>query len=167
MPSPTHAEMENSPSLYSGEPIVSRVSVRHILGEEASRAIIRLRRSPTDLQNEVNACGSLFERLPKDLGWYCCRPCTESYWRHLSARQDEARLNSAMKELTGRQTENGRWGAMPFYYVVLSLLSIDNEGAKQNLQHAAKALERAANRNPDGVTAARRKAIAEAALSRI
>lgn len=56
---------------------------------------------------------------------------------------------------------------MPFYYVVLSLLSIENEGAKQNLQHAAKALERVAIRNPDGVTAARRRAIAEAALSSI
>jgi hypothetical protein len=165
--------------LFTGERINS-ASARHILGEEASRALRALRVRDARVSSALDRASEGLMRClaraagdPRNTnpGRYCCGKCTVGLWRNLLAggldRQDE-RLQRGVEHLPSMRDGQGEWRKFPFWYTVLALSEMDLPAAKKELAYAAPELERIANRNPAATTYARRRhALAQRALTRI
>jgi hypothetical protein len=165
--------------LFTGERI-AYASARHILGEEASRALrllrVRNRRVIRALESADEGLMACLARAAEDPrrrnpGLYCCGKCSVGLWRNLLAggldRQDERLRRGARHLRTVRDSEHG-WRRFPFWYTVLALSEMESGEAKRELQHAAPALERAAIRAlPAPVYARRRHALAVRTLNRL
>jgi hypothetical protein len=160
--------------LFTGEVIPSRVSTRHILGEEGIRALELLDvRTPevrvalARAKAGMEAC--VTDTVSRPWGMYCCGTCSCAYWRNLAAgglSHAEARLARGVKDMKARRLGTGRWRNIPFYYAVLALTEIDLPGARAELRYAAPALERYLRRAAtSSTTAQRRRAVAERALA--
>lgn len=154
--------------LFTGERPTS-ASARHILGEEAARALRQLRvRDP----NVTRALDAADEGLLRCLaraaadprrtnpGLYCCGKCSVGLWRNLLAGgldRHEDRLRSGVLHLrSARDGEHG-WRRFPFWYTVLALSEMEGGEAEAELKHAAPALERTANRAVPSTPYARRR----------
>ena len=162
--------------LFTGERITS-ASARHILGEEASRALRQLRvRDPNVTRALERADSGLMrclERAEKDPrngnpGLFCCGKCSVGVWRNLLAggldRQQE-RLQRGASHLRAMHDSEHQWRKFPFWYTVLALSEMDSAEARIELKHAAPALERVAGRAvPSAVYARRRHELAVRAL---
>jgi hypothetical protein len=165
--------------LFTGERIAS-ASARHILGEEASRALRLLRvrdRSitrPLDAADEgLMQCLARAAEDPRksNPGLYCCGKCSVGLWRNLLAggltRREERLQRGALHLRSVRDGEQG-WRTFPFWYTVLALSEMDSHEAKAELKHAAPALEHAASRAAHStVYAQRRQALAARILNRL
>jgi hypothetical protein len=141
--------------LFTGERIQS-ASARHILGEEASRALRRLRVRDREV---TRALGRADEGLMRCLaraaedprngnpGLYCCGKCSVGLWRTLLAGgldRHEERLQRGASHLRTVRDGEHQWRKFPFWYTVYALSEMDNAGAREELKYAAPALERAA-----------------------
>jgi hypothetical protein len=173
------SERSNGIVVFTGERITS-ASARHILGEEASRALRLLHvrdRSVTralDAADEglmrclARAAGDPRHRNP---GLFCCGKCTVGLWRNLLAGgldRREERLRSGASHLTSMRDGDRGWRKFPFWYTVLALNEMDSREATKELKYAAPALERAAKRAvPSAVYARRRHELAVRALTRL
>jgi hypothetical protein len=170
------AERAKGIVLFTGERIQS-ASARHILGEEASRALRLLRVRDRGV---TRALGTADEGLLRCLaraaedprkrnpGLYCCGKCSVGLWRNLLAggldRQEE-RLQLGARHLRSMRDHEQGWRRFPFWYTVLALSEMDSGEATSELKHAAPALERAASRPvPSAVYARRRRELAVRAL---
>jgi hypothetical protein len=163
--------------LFTGERIAS-ASARHVLGEEASRALRQLRvRDPNvtrALERADHGLMRCLERAAEDPrnsnpGLYCCGKCSVGLWRNLLAggldRRDE-RLRRGASHLRSMRAGEHQWRRFPFWYTVLALSEMDNAEANTELQYAARALERAAGRAvPSAVYARRRHELAVRTLN--
>jgi hypothetical protein len=172
-------ERERGITVFTGERITS-ASARHILGEEACRALrllsVRSRSVSAALERATEGLQSCLERAASDPrnsnpGRFCCGKCTIGLWRHLTAggldRQEE-RLRRGVRHLQQVRDGEGEWRAFPFWYTVLALSEVDAPEAKKELRYAAPALERAAARKPaKSAFSQRRHEIARRALARI
>jgi hypothetical protein len=165
--------------LFTGERINS-ASARHILGEEASRALRALRvrdaRVTSALDRASDGLMRCLARAAEDPrntnpGRFCCGKCTVGLWRNLlggGLDRHEERLRRGVEHLPSMRDGGGEWRKFPFWYTVLALSEMDLPAAKQELAYAAPALERTANRTPAATTYARRRhALAQRALARI
>jgi hypothetical protein len=165
--------------LFTGERVAS-ASARHILGEEASRALralgVRTRNVTRALEAADEGLMQCLARAAQDPrrqnpGLYCCGKCSVGLWRNLLAggldRQEERLRRGAARLQSVRDSEHG-WRTFPFWYTVLALSEMDSDEAKAELKHAAPALERTASR-PVGHTvyARRRRDLAVRALDRL
>ena len=171
------AERSKGLVLFTGERIAS-ASARHILGEEASRALRQLRvRDPNvtrALERADHGLMRCLERAAEDPrnsnpGLYCCGKCSVGLWRNLLAggldRRDE-RLRRGASHLRSMRARKHQWRRFPFWYTVLALSEMDHAEAKTELQYAAPALERAAGRAvPSAVCARRRHELAVRTLN--
>jgi hypothetical protein len=175
------AERRDGIRLFTGERVNS-ASARHILGEEACRAVHQLNvRDPVVQQALERATAGLLECLARaaadprytNPGVYCCGKCTVGLWRHLAAggldRQEE-RLTKGIQSLRARRDGGGGWRTYPFWYTVLLLAEVDVPHAKAELRYAAPELERvaarsAARRSPATPYADRRRALATRVLT--
>jgi hypothetical protein len=165
--------------LFTGERINS-ASARHILGEEASRALRGLRMRDARVTAALDRASEGLLRClaraaddPRNTnpGRFCCGKCTVGLWRNLLAggldRQEE-RLQRGVEHLPSMRDGDGEWRKFPFWYTVLSLSEMDHPAAKKELAYAAPALERIANRKTAATTYARRRhTLAQRALARI
>jgi hypothetical protein len=165
--------------VFTGERITS-ASSRHILGEEASRALRLLRvRDPAVRGALERASGNLMgclERAARDPrntnpGTYCCGKCTVGLWRNLLAggldRQEE-RLRLGVDHLRMLRDGEGRWRVYPFWYSVLALTDMDLPEAVAELRYTAPVLEQAARRPPPAAIHGRRRhELAARALARL
>ena len=163
--------------LFTGERITS-ASARHILGEEASRALrllrVRDRRVIRALEAADEGLMRCLARAAEDPrkrnpGLYCCGKCSVGLWRNLLAgglnRREERLRRGALHLRSVRDGEHG-WRKFPFWYAVLALSEMDSGEAKAELKYAAPALERAASRAvPSAVYARRRHELAARALN--
>ena len=163
--------------LFTGERITS-ASARHILGEEASRALRKLRvRDPKVTRALEGADSGLMRCLERaaadprngNPGLYCCGKCSVGLWRNLLAggldRRDE-RLRRGASHLRSVRDGEQQWRRFPFWYTVLALTEMDSAEARTELRYAAPALERAANRAvPSAVHARRRHELAVRTLN--
>ena len=154
--------------LFTGERIAS-ASARHILGEEASRALRLLRirdRSVTRaLDSADDGLMRCLERAaagPRNPnpGLFCCGKCSVGLWRNLLSgglsRRDERLRRGAVHLRSVRDGEHG-WRRFPFWYTVLALSEMHLSEAKAELKYAAPALERAATRPAATAKYARRR----------
>jgi hypothetical protein len=162
--------------LFTGERIAS-ASARHILGEEAARALRQLRvREPVVIRALEGADDGLMrclERAAEDPrnrnpGLYCCGKCSVGLWRNLLVggldRQEE-RLRCGASHLRSMRDGERQWRRFPFWYTVLALSEMDITEARTELKYAAPALERAASRAvPSAVHGRRRHELAVRAL---
>lgn len=165
--------------LFTGERIAS-ASARHILGEEASRALRQLRvRDPEAVRALDRADEGLMRCLARaaedprndNPGLFCCGKCSVGLWRNLLAGgldRHEERLRRGALHLRSMRDEAHQWRRFPFWYTVLALSEMDSAGARAELKYAAPALEQAARRAaPSSVYARRRHELAVRALSRL
>ena len=162
--------------LFTGERIAS-ASARHILGEEASRALRQLRVRDRIITHALDAadeglmqCLSRAAEDPRkqNPGLYCCGKCSVGLWRNLLGggldRREERLERGAVHLRSVRDGEEG-WRKFPFWYTVLALSEMDSNGAKAELKYAAPALERAAARaTSSSVYTQRRQALATRVL---
>jgi len=166
-------------ALFTGERITS-ASARHILGEEASRALRMLRVRDRRVTQALDAADEGLMRClaraaadprHRNPGLFCCGKCSVGLWRNLlSGGLDrcEERLQRGAAHL--RSVRDGRqgWQAYPFWYTVLALGDMDTPEAKAELRYAAPALERtAARKTPAATFARRRHELAVRTLSRL
>ncbi len=162
--------------LFTGERIAS-ASARHILGEEASRALRQLRVRDRSITHALDAADEgLMQCLARaaedprrtNPGLYCCGKCSVGLWRNLLGggldRREERLQRGAVHLRTVRDGEEG-WRKFPFWYTVLALSEMDSSDAKTELTYAAPGLERAAARaTSSSVYTQRRQALAARAL---
>ena len=165
--------------LFTGERIAS-ASARHILGEEASRALRQLRVRDSKVTRALEAADDGLMRCltwaaedprKRNPGLYCCGKCSVGLWRNLLAggldRQEE-RLRRGASHLRSMRDGAHQWRKFPFWYTVLALNEMDSAEAKAELKYAAAALEHAANRpEPAAVYARRRRELAVRTLNRL
>lgn len=173
------AERSKGIAVFTGERIAS-ASARHILGEEASRALRLLRVRDAIVTRALDAADEGLMRClaraaddPRhgNPGLYCCGKCSVGLWRNLLAggldRQDE-RLQSGARHLRSARDGKEGWRPFPFWYTVLALSEMDGRDATAELKYAAPALERAASRAvPSAVYARRRHELAARTLARL
>jgi len=162
--------------LFTGERIAF-ASARHILGEEASRALRSLGVRDRGVTRALDAADEgLMQCLARaaedprkqNPGLYCCGKCSVGLWRNLLGggldRREERLERGAMHLRSVRDGEEG-WRTFPFWYTVLALSEMDSNGAKAELKYAAPALERAAARaTSSSVYTQRRQALATRVL---
>jgi len=173
------AERSKGIVLFTGERIAS-ASARHILGEEASRALRLLGVRAGDVTCALDAANEgMLARLARaaedprkrDPGLYCCGKCSVGFWRNLLAGgldRREERLRSGVLHLRSVRDGAQGWQKFPFWYTVLALSEMDSREAKAELEYAAPVLERVAGRKqPSTVHAQRRHALAAQALKSV
>jgi len=170
------SERSRGIALFTGERIGS-ASARHILGEEASRALRLLRVRDRGIGRALEAADDglmrCLARAAEDPrrdnpGLFCCGKCSVGVWRNLLAggldRREERLQRGALHLRSVRDGEQG-WRKFPFWYTVLALSEMDVDAARTELTYAAPALERAASRPVlSSIYAPRRRALAIRAL---
>jgi hypothetical protein len=165
-------------AVFTGETIATRAGVSHILGEEACRALIRLRSAQVSVRNGLAlATQGILRRLqPSGVsarslsGMYCCGTCSVALWRHLivgGLSEPRRRLVVGMKELKVHRDGCGRWRRFPFWYTLLALSEIDLPGARAEMRYAAPHCERyLRHTRRDGKFSQRRRLVAERILGK-
>jgi hypothetical protein len=163
--------------LFTGERITS-ASARHILGEEASRALRTLRVRDRDVTRALDSADhGLMQCLARaasdprhtNPGLFCCGKCSVGLWRNLLAGgldRREERLGRGASHLRSMRDGGHQWRKFPFWYTVLALSEMAAPEAKAELKYAAPALERAARRAvPSAVYGRRRHELAVRVLN--
>jgi hypothetical protein len=161
--------------VFTGERITS-ASARHILGEEASRALRSLALPDRSVRQALERASSgmlkCLERAEtdprnKNPGRFCCGKCTIGLWRNLLAggldRQEE-RLTAGVRHLHSARDNDGGWHKFPFWFTVLALAEMNFAAAKRELAYVSSTLERAAARKGSTLHARRRQELARRAL---
>lgn len=177
MIAPTPLDFKRGIRLFTGEKVVSGAAIGHILGEEASRALIllngnlpvareALKKSNKGMIRALMSC----ETPTRVRGFYCCGTCTAALWRHLAVgglRQSKRRLNAGLKVLRRYRDGTGKWRRFPFYYTLLALSEIDRSIAIDELHYTAPLCERLLTRyRAKNKIAERRRILLERILSR-
>ena len=149
---PTDEDLCHGVRVYTGEMVKSGAAIRHILGEEACRALILLDvRDSTIREALEQATGGMLRRLGKTEdsdkvhGMYCCGICSVAYWRNVMVAgldRNEERLTAGMAALRAHRTDDGRWRRFPFYYTLLALSEMNLRPALNEMRYAAPLLER-------------------------
>jgi hypothetical protein len=173
------AEQTRGIVLFTGERVTS-ASARHILGEEASRALRKLdvrTRAVNDALDRADAgLQRCLERWERDRGrgnpgTYCCGTCTIGLWRHLVAGgldRQPLRLRRGIGHLRLFRDGKGGWRKHPFWYTVLALSEMDFGDAAKELRYAAPLLHAAVSRRAGASSyAARRRQLASRVLERM
>ena len=165
----TQRDVKEGMTVFTGEKVRSGAATRHILGEEACRALILLDVPLASVRDALKrASAGMIERLrmasrrPSVIpGTYCCGICTCSLWRHLAVgglENGELWLAAGMKVLKQHRTGDAKWRRFPFYYTLLALSEVDPPAAVEEMRYAAPACERYMKRSPgdDGFSRRRR-----------
>jgi hypothetical protein len=172
------AERDKGIVVFTGERITS-ASARHIVGEEACRALrslgVRDRVVSAALDRACDGLMRCLERAALDPrrtnpGLFCCGKCSVGLWRNLlsgSLNRREERLRRGAGHLRSVRDGNGQWRRFPFWYTVLALSEADVPEASRELRYAAPVLERAASNPAHGIYARRRRELAVRALGQI
>lgn len=178
---PADGELAHGYRFFTGERINTDAGCRHILGEEALRALVLL--DPTTKAGRAaidRAAAAMSDRLRRsetergggirDRGMYCCMRCSVALWRvwSLGIMDDAAdRLRCGMKLLRARRDGAGAWRGYPFHYTLSALLeAAQTSAARAELRYARPAIERrldrAANSTKDPYAARRRRLLERA-----
>ena len=125
--------------------MTSRVGIAHILGEEASRALILLKAEDESVQATLTNIIAGFGDPKHGHGFFCCATCSVALWRHLSVsplKNAEERIAAGVNFLSNRRDGNGKWKGFPFYYTLLALSGFPRDLAQAELHYVAPTCER-------------------------
>ena len=172
---PTEKDRAKTFRVFTGEGGLGRAGMRHVLGEEACRALILLDVPDRKVRDALNRAGAgMIERMTEKpnraSGMYCCGRCSAALWRHLAVgglTGTERLLAAGLKTLKAHRdpAKPGRWRRFGFWYTLLALSEIDLPSARAELRYAAPACERALKRSATGDTyPQRRKELARRVL---
>ncbi len=173
---PTTHDAKSGIRLFTGEFLGPSASLRHVTGEEASRALILLKsRIPvvsSALERATEGMMASLRRAEKmKKKWFCCGTCDPALWRHITAgglSGAESWLAKGMKLLKAQRDDKGGWRRFPFYYTLLALSEIDLSAARSEMRHAEMRCERLlARTKPAGAIAKRRIAVLERILTNL
>jgi len=175
--SPTNYDFKKGIRLFTGELVHSHAAVGHIIGEEASRALILLDVSNKNIQDALARAKTgmmhavkRHETIGYSIGMYCCGTCTVAFWRNLLAGglvNAERRLAAGMKALKSHRDGYGKWRQFPFYYTLLALSEIDLPSANEEMRYASKICEQYLGRAPKrNKIALRRRILVERILAK-
>ena len=142
---------------FTGERF-THASARHILGEEACRALRKLDVDDAEVQAALDradegltqaiSLAELDPRYGNNPGAYCCAKCSVGVWRNLLSggldRREERLRRGVGEFLRASRSGGGKWRAFPFWYTVLALTEMEGPEAREELLYAAPVLERAA-----------------------
>jgi hypothetical protein len=158
---PTNQDLSEGVRLLTGERMLSDAGTRHVLGEEALRAVIVWNlRSSSAVKQALKGFNDLLEAGAKSGSW-CCYTCTTAFLRALAVtkpdRWDKI-LEKGLNRIKKARTADGRWRGFPFYYMLLTLSEMDTSSARDELRHASKIAERLLKRyhNDDRISRFRR-----------
>ena len=173
--------------VFTGER-VKCAAARHIMGEEAMRALRLLKPRATGARAALERAAEGIRlpavgpvgRKPDDgkvhwlwqyqTGTYCCGACSVALWRNLLAggfdRQEE-RLAMGLKCLRSCRKGDGQWRAFPYWYTLLALAEMDLKSARAEMLYAAGRCERAAKRVEGDVWSQRRGEVARRVLAKV
>ncbi len=175
---PTDEDLCHGARVYTGELVKSGAAVRHILGEEACRALILLDVRDSAVREALEkANGGMLRRLrqtedsDKVHGMYCCGICSVAYWRNVMVAgldRNEERLTAGMAALRAHRTYDGRWRRFPFYYTLLALSEMNLGPALDEMRYVAPLLERYVKKKvTDSRFSERRHTICERILTKV
>jgi hypothetical protein len=174
---PTQLDYRRGIRLFTGEKVTSGAAIGHILGEEASRALIildgtlpetrgALKKSNKGMIKALMSC----ETPTRVRGFYCCGTCTAALWRHLAVgglSKPKQRLAAGLRVLKEYREGNGKWRRFPFYYTLLALSEIEQKLAADEIRYAAPVCEKLVKRyKAKSKIARRRKILLERILAR-
>ena len=153
----TERDAKEGVTVFTGEKVRSGAATRHILGEEACRALILLDVPLAGVRDALKrASAGMTVRLRQACGrpsvipgTYCCGICTCSLWRHLAVgglEKGERWLAAGMRALKAHRIDDGKWRRFPHYYTLLALSEIDLPSALEEMRYAAPACERGLKR---------------------
>lgn len=142
----TSKDIDGKVYTFTGEPLTSPASMRHIMAEEASRVLIQLSKITG---KKVPALKSANQRLLKNIkyaesigkkaGTYCCGACSVGLWRHINAGGFDSlkkKLPTGVSSLKSFRDGKGSWGRFPFYYTLLALMEMKSPEAKREITYA-------------------------------
>ncbi len=176
MPAPTDEDFTKPIRKFTGEPFFSKVSISHILGQEACRILILLGKKDMEVIAALKLAthGMLLAidrqntNNPDRKGTYCCGSCTPAYWRHLAAgglENAEQEIEFGMRVLKAFRLPDGKWHKFSSNWTISALVEI-GAPAREELKHAAKIMELAARYKANNdIYMMRRKLIAERGLA--
>ena len=170
---PTRKDIETGVRVFTGERF-EYAAARHILGEEACRALLLLDVKERGVQEALDkAQTGILGRIRPYLtpsGVFCCGPCTVSVWRHLlvaDRKESETWVAKGMKTLKAHRKDDGTWRRFPFHYTLLTLSDMDSGAARAEMRHASAVCERYLSRpERSGKLSQRRRLVAERVLER-
>lgn len=142
---PTEKDLSDGLQMLTGERFPGRgLLTRHILGEEALRAVVLWnRKSHPIAMKALDGFEEMVNSHPS--GFYCCYNCTSPFLRTLSTvkpkRWDEI-LDEGIGNIKKTRVSNGRWQGFPFYYTLLALSEMDVRSAKDELKYAGKTAQK-------------------------
>lgn len=165
---PTPADFERGITVFTGEKL-THASARHIMGEEAARAVWLLGRQDSSVRASYDRATVWMHHIPAESpdGTFCCGRCTDAFWRHFLAadfEKKEAFLLKGLQTLRNYRLGDGTWSRFPFFYTIYTLLEVDLKPAHAELEYARANMERYLKRSAQGVVAERRQLILEKAL---
>jgi hypothetical protein len=161
----------------TGERIPAGGGARHVLGEEALRALVLIGRAEP-VGNQHALCAETVARAAAGMdelltrhearpsgsgrGMYCCRRCSVALWRVLAVGglpAAEERLACGLRTLNSRRDGTGAWRGFPFYYTLSALLDAEIGEAAAELAYARPLVERrlASGRHDDEDPFSRRR----------
>lgn len=173
---PTERDFAEGVRIFTGQDIGSGGGARHIVGEEACRALRLLDVRQPGVQRALDrATGFMAGRMTggtMERGMYCCGRCTPSVWRNilpaLAAQEPwEEFLEAGLRTLKASRLDTGKWRFFPFYYTLLALSEMDGPAAIEEMRHAARLCEKTVARKPrPGEYARRQWLVAERVLAK-
>jgi hypothetical protein len=170
-PAPTPSDFEQGIRTFTGEKLEC-ASARHILGQEAARAVWLLGRQDASLLEAYHQ----YTRWMQDEtgfqqdGTFCCGKCTLAFWRHYGVGDfphKQERLNRGLQAMKAMRLGDGKWRLYPFFYAIYTLLSLDLEATRAELAYARPAMEKYLKHARVGGYSPRRVTIIQQALDTI
>lgn len=168
---PTQLDFEQGIRVFTGERLTS-ASARHIMGEEAARAVWLLGRHDPEVKSAYDraiAWMSSSEDYFED-GTFCCGRCSLAFWRHTWVGEfldKEELISKGLRVMKAYRIGDGKWRRFPFYYAIYTLLGTELEPAREELMYAGTVMERLLSASRPGVLSQRRRMIMEKALARL
>lgn len=171
---PTCFDLEHGFRVFTGERIISRAALRHMIGEEACRVLLLLKVKNQKVARALQrARRGMSRRLMSSdryqrTGIYCCGACTVSLWRQSVVKgfdRPRQHLTAGLQALKRHRDGNGKWDRFPFYYTLLALSDMSLPGATDEMLYAAPLLEQILKRRATTKFGKRRLILAERILA--
>lgn len=167
-------DIKDETKLFTGEILNSNASLRHILGEEALRALLLLDIKEEPIQTAIHNAISAFTeytgyRDKNSRSMFCCGKCTDAVLRVLNlipGPESDRYIRSSLGAIRSLRDGRGQWKRFPFYYTLYALLDVP--GSEEELLYAMPVLERSLNKlRPTDKLKQRKLIIGEKILTRL